>query len=289
MIFRTFGLVVVACSLLGLQGCSKRLDGDVFVLNKDGSSNKLALVDVYAVPLNALTEFEKVANAKRDREKAEVMATLASLDLKGLNEEHIAVLEIGRRVFAREVDRTLKGISDFIGSDPVGEALSDKHRKMDVELNKKIIAKFKASDVNALYKKVQSLAPSDFYPQEIKSHLTDASVKKVVSDSDGKFTMDLKSEDVVLVAIAKGKDGNPVHFWLVKLPANEKRITLSDANSFEKGCPTCLLAGTDKTLDPAKELPMAVYVIGTYPTKNDYELSKERVWIFDFAKKANLF
>ena len=83
--------MVIACSLFVLQGCSKKLDGDIFVLNNDGSSKKLPLVDVYAVQLNALIEFEKVANIKRDKDKADVMTTFASLDLKGLNEQHLAV------------------------------------------------------------------------------------------------------------------------------------------------------------------------------------------------------
>jgi hypothetical protein len=244
-------------------------------------------VDVYAVQLNALIEFEKVANIKRDKDKADVMTTFASLDLKGLNEQHLAVTKGETDLLLRQISRIEKGIAYYM-PDPVGDALRQKQDKRDDELNQKIIAKFKASDVEGLYKKVNSLAPIVFYTQEIKSYLTDASVQKVVSDSEGKFTMSLKGDDVVLVAIAKGKNGDPAHFWMVKLPADDKKVTLSDANFFDKGCPTCSLTGTDKTLDSAKELSMAAYIISAYIMKEPYKLSKERSWIFDYAKKANL-
>lgn len=287
MKLKALALVVVAGSLLFLQGCSRKLEGDVFVLGDNGTARKLPLVDIYAVPLSALSDFEKVANTKRDKEKAEVMATFASLDLKSLNEEHIAIKNVEADLLLRDLDRAAKGFSQF-AADPVGDALKDKLRKRDEDLNQKIIAKFKAADVDGLYKKIKGIAPINFYSQEIKSYLTDASIFKVTTDAEGKFAMTLKGDDLVLVAIALGKDGTPGNFWLVKLPAADEKVTLSDANSFEKGCPSCLLAGTDKSLDSGEALSLTAYVISAYPKKSSFELSKERSWIFDYGKRAGL-
>lgn len=278
----TLRSLIFLLSLLLLQGCSQSISGDVFVLNnKDGTARKLPLVDVYAVPFSKLANFESLSNAKRDAEKKEVLIKLDSLDLKSLFQEHTAIKKGEVDILIHQID---------MGSDfhPSVTAMRSKQYKKIEDLNKKLTNKFKELDVESLNTKVKNLNPIEFYAHEIKNFLTEVPTQKTVTDSEGRFNLTLPSEETVLVAISKDNNGETSHLWLVRLVHGEKKVTLSDANSFEKGCATCLLRGIDKTLVRGEGLPGLLYSIASYIKVTAYGLSSFRELIFSYAERAKL-
>lgn len=283
MKFKVLKYLVISCFLLVLQGCSKKLNGDVFVLNIDGSSKKLALVDVYAIPAKNVVGFEKTTKEKYTKEKADVMSGFAAIDLKSLHEEDRVLNNQSRESLLRLVKRAQMGL--YYAADPVGDVLKEKQDKNNEALNSKMVSNFNRADVVALYKKLQAITAITFYSEEVKSYLTDSSVVKAVTDSEGKFSMNLTADNVVLVAVSKDMERNTVRLWLVNFKSGEKKVTLSDANSFEKRCPTCLLSGIEKTDENLLALAAAISI---FPKKNNLEdRSFEREWIFDKAKKCS--
>lgn len=277
MRFRILNLFIFLPTLFVLQGCSQNINGDVFELRADGSSKKLASVDVYAIPLKSVAAFERIANTKRDKKKAEVLASFASLsfDLKAFHEEHLAVEQAQTEIFIQDIKK------GYIYSKPPVT-------KREEDLNQKMIDKFMKFDVESLYKKMNSLNPIYFYSQEIKKYITDTTTQKTVTDSEGKFNLNLSFDEAVIVALTKDNYGTN-RLWLVRLEPNAKRITLSDANSFEKGCPTCLLSDIDNTLTAREKLSTAAYEISQFPKeKYKHRHRENRESLFKFAKEADL-
>jgi hypothetical protein len=275
----TFKIVVLFVAMMFLsilQGCSSKVDGDVYIRAKGGTANKLALVNIFAVPIKDLEHYENATSAKAEKIKAEVLASIPSSTLKSLYSEHVALLEEASRLQHSEYEAMASGRGSF---DSGRKKLQDKLYDNKQTLEMKLLTALTDAKVNDSYARLNSIAPIAFYQSEIAPLLNGAQVVKTVSDADGKFTLELPRGDYVLVGI----DGDR-SLWLVKINSKENKVTLSDANAFDSGCTNCLVKTVDKSVAAGGSLSMAVYVMSEFANGNDRKIKP----LFEYAKKAGL-
>ena len=279
------GLVFI---VLTGTGCSSKIDGDVYVLDENGTSNKLASVDIYAVPSKELESFEKMVNAKRDKIKDECLSVVPAYGLKIFFQEKNVLDREDSGLVSRWLNTLATTGREY---DPARSKLQEKLLDKYLSLNSRMKEAFGSAKAQDVYAKFSELHPVNFYSTEVAPLLNGSQVLKTSSTADGKFSLELPSSEFVLVAVTGNQKNQKRHLWMIKLTSKDKTVTLSDANKFDKQCSNCFLQKVDLSLSWGEPLGRGFHAVSYFDEKFTPGLNykDERNALFDETKKAGFF
>lgn len=215
--------------LFTLTGCNKNINGEVFVVTKSGQSIKLGLVEVIALSEKKLTScidektldwatkhqslFNELPSVQEAQKQAQEYLSLH----KATVEMHIMALAV------QDLEYT------------------ENDRKKDAESLSKAFLKEKeaTNKLIALKKEYELLKKGSFIVDCIGTN----TIAKSITNADGQFSMDVPNEKIAIFATSQRNilDETENYYWLVWLDKSEKHIMLSNNNTYETQCPTCVV------------------------------------------------
>ncbi len=221
---------------IGLK--DKELTGEVFVVTNSGQSIKLGLVEVTALSEQKLATCinEKTRDWTEKYKKMYQEYTWAKEDsnLFGGFNPHLALY--------KQLAEGMK--MGYIAYD------YEKLNKSENAYKESIVKTVKReSNLNFLKKEYTLLKKGAFVMDCVKSD----TVTKAISNADGQFSMKVPNEKIALFATSSRNIAGEVedYYWLNWVDKDEKHVMLSNNNTYETLCPTCVvkLNGLPASLD----------------------------------------
>lgn len=77
----------VGLSILALQGCSKTIEGEVFLISPKGVSERLSLVKIHQLNVNQVEQFRQSNDSSGKKIGLDFKSAVSKVDLNGLDKQ----------------------------------------------------------------------------------------------------------------------------------------------------------------------------------------------------------
>ena len=230
--------ICIFSTLLLLNACSSKIEGEAFIVTKGGESKKLGLVEVQAFKISDIEEFKK-----KILNDYSIYIDKIEEDYKfaGLKEKHD-----DRNKLISEINEANKKYEKcrigWFGKEcdvklPKDLADEFERRKAAIAIGTLAIIADKAVALDNKFDLV-------YLAGRLAGHTKSLESIKTKTDADGKFAMTLPSGEFLIVATGKRQSLGEDYFWLIR---NNKggNIRLANDSMFDQGCETCLFTKAD--------------------------------------------
>jgi hypothetical protein len=214
---------------IGLK--DKDLTGEVFVVTNSGQSIKLGLVEVIAFPEKDLTTCvnEKMPDWTTKNQDLFKEYTLAQESLKNQQTS----LKIDRFSINMHIEAIKMGQKDT----------KEEKKKFDEQIRNhplKIVETEKAEiKLSSLKKQYELFKKGSFILDCAKTNI----VTKAITNADGQFSMKVPNEKIAIFAKSSRNitDEPEEYYWLIRVDSDIKHVMLSNNNTYETLCQTCIV------------------------------------------------
>jgi hypothetical protein len=240
-------LAALLLLLLLVTGCSRKVDGEIFIV-QGGKAERLALVNIYAIPAANLAGFNEAAAKDLEALKSKYMKFVASVDYSNEIKQLDDMEAMRRQAFDKWAECAEKNISTY----PL--TCKQAHKSIEQEMFK----------VRAqLARKGLSFAPLageadgltqfevEFYAKELEPYLNGQGVQRATSDADGRFSLNLNDGEFVVVAVPR-EGAKSAFLWAFRLDKNAKKLQISNDQvisnrpNISSDCKACFIEKRDE-------------------------------------------
>jgi hypothetical protein len=222
---RNISILKILSIITLLSGCmDKELNGEVFIVTNSGQSVKLGLVEVIAI------KEDDINKCKNDKKT------------EWVNKSQ----EVARQYASSEQEYDLSNA--LLKSQAVLLAVTGtkgyKEEAKQLEIYEK-----NQPNIKAAFQKVKSeydnFRKGGFLPDCTTNNI----LAKSTTNADGKFTMKVPNEKIAIFASSKRKifDETEEYYWLNWVEKDENNIIISNNNTYETSCPSCIVKLSELT------------------------------------------
>jgi len=227
--------LAVGLLILALQGCSKTVEGEVFLVNSNGTSERLSLVKIYQLNVDQVEEFRRSLDASGKQMGRDLTNALSKIDLESLDKQLQLIDAADNKknsVLQRcEVQRGhMAYCLDLI------RGLVETQVEVDSAVRRKLAL------IAASFKSLEGTpsTPIAFIAKEAESYAGTNNITPTKTNSDGKFTIQLTSKDNRLLAVPDSGQVKSHSIWFIDGSQTEKSLILSNDNQVGTNCKECV-------------------------------------------------
>ena len=245
--------------LLALNGCSKKMDGQVFMLKGNGNAEKIALVNIYVVPTDLTSDLNSRISKSMDGLIHDYGVIVKSIPLTEVSKiestiqtarnDAAAVLNkysndnaaCQQRADAAPVANYAKSSILFHCVEVIkrgGEALKKANINQENVTQK---ANKEMGDKTSQLLKINTMTtgPAKLVADQLMTILSEHKIQSTKTNSEGKFSVEVPSGDYTIFAIPQVEQLNMDRLWIVKIDRDANQILLSSDNLFSSSCQSC--------------------------------------------------
>ncbi|MCX7085175.1 MAG: hypothetical protein NTY69_06505 [Methylococcales bacterium] len=240
-IHKVIGILKILSTLLIvtlLTGCmEKELVGEVFIVTNSGQSVKLGLVDVIAISENNIRNCIKEKKPQWI-EKNNVI-TKEYLTNKEYYENHKSLIHTLQVIIEMHMELLAAGHIDT--------AEQAKNNENDVKYLHELEVQFE--ELSEKFNKIKMVYDNYQKGDFLLECITNNTLAKSTTNADGKFAIKVPNEKVAMYAFSKRKvfDETEVYYWLNWVDKDENNIIISNNNTYETSCPSCIVKLSELT------------------------------------------
>ena len=227
--------VLILLSVFMLQGCSKKLEGEVFLTNNSGKAEPLSLVEIYQLSeKNSKQLVTQINDAEKSFEE-NLKVTTSKINVSELE----SVIKATEKLEI-ETDKVIKkciAVRGYAGAcyDIIEAAAQIKTNA--AEATHKEIARI-ASPLEVFENSPSSSI--EFITKEAVDFVRKNNLESTRTDSSGQYVKDLLPQHTVLLAIYDPELKRKRVTWLIDSSTVGKKLTFSSQNMLGKGCKECI-------------------------------------------------
>lgn len=276
-----------------LQGCAKKIEGEVFLVQPKGDAVKLASVKIYVIPEDIIKNLSKDVVTK--------YATFVDDTVKPLEEVNLQEDYSNYRAYSVEAIRKI-GASCRYRPLCLLRMVEDKDEALKVKRSSIVKSLRTKLDVPAKKLKLISRGEIDslfFLANAMNDYIGREGVIATDSNSDGSFNFEIKGSGKYTIVAIPQDVAKQRALWITRLNADDKKIKLTNENLYNSVCSNCvlsqetleaLIANEKRTSKWHSENNMIVRKIedAMIEVYSEKEPEDSLTWLFEAASKLNM-
>lgn len=250
---RFLAVTVVGFSILAIQGCSKKIEGEVFVVNPNGTAERLSLVKIYQLNPSQAEQFRQSIESRSKQIVNNFENAVSKIDLNEL-EKQLQLIDAAEE----KAMRVLRQCAARQGHMSFCLGLTQELAEMQMEAGRAARKKMAQIAISIENIEESAFTPAALIAREAESYATKNNITPTKTNSEGKYLIDLSPKDNRLLAVPDSEQLQPRAIWFIDGSQIEKTLILSNDNQVGKNCKECVTlsvsSDTEKTMKQTREL-----------------------------------
>jgi hypothetical protein len=234
--------LAVGLSIVAIQGCSKTMEGEVFLVDPKGVSERLSLVKIYQLSVNQVEQFRQALDATSKQIELDLKSATSKVDLNEL-EKQLQLIDAANERSKSVMQQCIARRGHLALCTEFVQGLAEAQVDVDEAVRKKL------AQIAVSFKEVEGTPSTSIalIAREAESFAEKHNITPTKTNSEGKFSLQITAKDNRLLAVPESEQVKSHSVWLIDGSQTEKELILSNDNRVGKNCKECV------TLDVASE------------------------------------